>query len=116
MKRLLDILFVLAAMLTIQIIVSDTGEHIQQDNMDTIINGTPSTLDIPFNNQAHRFSSREFTAPSSTRTINHTEAGTISVAATYTLHKRVNNISSHFTQRATNTGSHKYISYGILRV
>ena len=57
MKRLLDILFVLAAMLTIQIIVSDTGEHIQQDNMDTIINGTPSTLDIPFNNQAHRFSS-----------------------------------------------------------
>lgn len=108
MKRLLYILFVLAAALTIQTVISDVDEPKQTNNI--------TTLDIPLQNQAHKYSSREFTAPTSSRTITHYGVSAIPIIASYTLSKRVNNISSHFTHYKSNTGSHKYISYGILRV
>ncbi len=118
MKRLLDILFVLASFLTIYVITNAYMDDQKHDNNISIeISSDLSTLDIPLNNQAHKYSSKEFTAPTTSRTINNNAQLAISIIASYTLHKRVNNISSHSTNCfCYNSQSHKYISYGILRV
>lgn len=117
MKRLLNILFVIVSILTVYVVSSkDTDEQKPNENIGIAIDSPISTLDIPLNNQAHKYSSKEFTVPGTTRTINNTATGVISIIAPYTLHKRVNNISSHSTNYICNTLPHRYISYGVLRV
>lgn len=72
-------------------------------------------LDIPLENQLGRVASKDISTPQRTASKKAPET-MASPAAIYTLQKRVHNISSHLTNCDIKSGSHKFISYGILRV
>jgi hypothetical protein len=112
MKRLLTILFIL----TVSLLALDNSASAGKNGMDNNANRVISSLDIPLNNQIDKYSSKEFTIPStSSRTITNSSI-ILSLPASYTLRRRVNIISSHSTHPILKSGSHRYLSYGILRV
>lgn len=115
MKRLLNILLISASLIALLGIVGGDNGAGRNDNIGEIITtSTPGVLDIPTENKLGSLASKEFSNP--LRAGNKVDGNTTPIASIYTLPKRVHNISSHSTNVNLKTGSHKYISYGILRV
>lgn len=110
MKRVLYILAAILALTTFDIHISVPIPEAQIGGSNTF-----STLDIPQNYLIHNYSSKEFTTPSNSRTIERSGTA-ISITASYVPLKRTNNISSISTNKDLKVGFHKYISYGILRI
>lgn len=116
MKRLLNILLISSSLIAIFYMTGKADVAERNDNNTEIVTiSNIEVLDIPLENQLRRVISKDFT--NLQRTVSYkTQETMTATAAIYTLPKRVHNISSHLTNFDIKTGSHKFISYGILRV